>query len=404
MTIVNDAFELLFGTSLKRSAGLTSGWPFLGFGGASTKAGQKINSESSLKISAFWCGVNTIASSLAILPKHIMQDKGGRKLPVIGHPVDYIIHRQPNNFMTAFSFWFSFAICILLKGNGYACIVRNAAGAIIRLVLWDPSDVTPIESGGELFYRHKGEKLPYLAADVFHVPNFCLNGINGRSVLQYAGDSMGVSLAADEFAASAYSDGGLSFGVLETEKELNTKGKENIRKIHSRTLDAGDKHKLAVFDEGMKYKRISITPQESEFIKAKATGVEDIARWLNIPLHKLHAPGEGGYNFLVQMSIEYLQSAVMPLGQKIKEEAQRKLLSPKENETGFYVFMNYRKLLEADPKARAQYYKDLFFVKAINSNEIRALEDMNPYEGGDEFLQMSNLLSQAEINKKLQDA
>lgn len=356
-----------------------------------------MDADNSLKISAFWCGVTTIANSLAILPKHVMQKRDGKMERVAAHPVDFIIHNEPNTYMTAFSFWFSFAINLLMKGAGFAGIIRNGNGDIVRMELWATHEVVIIEHKNQLFYKYKGNV--YFSHEVYHVPNFSFNGVNGRSVIQYAADNMGTTLAADEFAASSYEDKGISFGILETDKELNEKGKANLSKIFGQSLNTGDKHRLSVFDEGMKYKRISLTPAESEFIAAKASGVEDIARWLNIPLHKLHTPGEGGYNFLVQMSIEYVQSAVLPLGQKIKEEAQRKLLSDTEKKSGHYIFLNYRKLLEADPSSRAQYFKDMVYIKAMNPNEVRAAEDMNPYDGGDEFLQMTNMQTQEQIKK-----
>lgn len=398
MNLLNSAFVSMASTPLKRSVGDTPAWPFLR-NLTTTQNGKRIDVDHSLKISAFWCGVNTIANSLALLPKHVMQKRGKNREVINDHPVDFLIHNEPNARMTAFSFWFSYAVCILIKGAGYARIHRNGNGDIFALELWNPTDVAILDYNGQLFYTHKGKT--YLSDEVYHVPNFCMNGITGRGVLQYAADNMGISLAADEFASNSYDNKGVSYGVLETDKELNPNGKDFVRKMFNQSLDTNDKHRLTVFDEGMKYKRITLTPQESDFIKAKASGVEDIARWLSIPLHKLHAPGEGGYNFLVQMSIEYIQTAVLPLGQKIKEEAQRKLLSDKEKKDGHYIFMNYRKLLEADPAARAQYFKDMTYIKAISPNEVREFEDLNPYDGGDEFLQMTNLQTQTEIQNNL---
>jgi HK97 family phage portal protein len=400
MNLLNSAFVSMAGNPLKRAAGDTPSWPFLR-NLTTTQNGKRIDVDHSLKISAFWCGVNTIANSLALLPKHVMQKRDKNREIIKDHPVDFIIHNEPNARMTAFSFWFSFTVCILIKGAGFARIVRNGNGDVSALELWNPTDVSILDYNGQLFYSHKGNT--YLSEEVYHVPNFCMNGITGRGVLQYAADNMGISLAADEFASNSYDNKGVSYGVLETDKELNPNGKDFMSKMFNQSLNTEDKHRLTVFDEGMKYKRITLTPAESDFIKAKASGVQDIARWLCIPLHKLHAPGEGGYNFLVQMSIEYIQTAVLPLGQKIKEEAQRKLLSETEKKEGHYIFMNYSKLLEADPKARAQYFKDMVYIKAMNPNEVRELEDLNPYKGGDEFLQMTNLQTQQQIKKETEN-
>jgi len=389
---------------VNRSAGSLSEYPPLfNYPGAlsTTKEGKKINHNSAFKISAFWGGINTIANSLALLPKSIYKATDKERTRATAHPVDYLIHSEPSELMTAFSFWFTMAVSLLVRGNAYALITRNASGRVLDFRYLDPTQVNPVLYEGALYYKYGDQVLN--AMEVIHLTNFTLNGIYGRSVLEYAADSMGISLGSMEYAANAYSDRGVSYGVLESDQEINDIGRKNLNTIFNNAMNNGDKYKLAIFDEGLKYKSITLTPSESKFIEAQAQGVEDVARWLSIPLHKLHTKGEGGYNFLVQMSIEYLQTAVMPIGQKIKEELERKVLTPQERKAGYYVQLNYKKLLEADPKARAQYYKDMVFMGAMSRNEVRALEDFNPFEGGDEFLQMSNLMNPAQIDNTLKN-
>ena len=241
--------------------------------------------------------------------------------------------------------------------------------------------------------------------EMFHVPGFTFDGKVGISVIRYAADNLSMNLSADAFAVDAYDDRAITYGVIETETTgLNESGKKNLKKIFEANLDTGKKNRVTVLDDGMKYKPISLSPQEAMFIEAKASGVADIARWLNIPLHKLHVSGEGGYNFLVQMSMEYLQATIQPLAEQIKQEVERKLITEGGKSAGEYAYFNYKKLLEVDPKTRAEYYKNMVYIKAMNPNEVRKLEDMNPYDGGDDFLQMANMMTEEQIKKELQDA
>jgi len=164
-----------------------------------------------------------------------------------------------------------------------------------------------------------------------------------------------------------------------------------------------NKHRAAVLDEGMQYKRIGLNPEESKFIETYASGTEDIARWLHIPNHKLRIKGEGGYNSMVQMEQDYLQSAVKPIAQKIKEELDFKLFTNSEKEKSIAIDQNFKILLQVDPKSRAEYYKSMVFLKAMTPNEIRVLESLNPYDDGNQFLQMSNLLNEEQMKKLLAD-
>lgn len=56
-----------------------------------------------------------------------------------------------------------------------------------------------------------------------------------------------------------------------------------------------------------------------------------------------------------------------------------------------YVKFNLNGLLRGDIQARAAFYTAMRNVGGMNGNEIRSLEDMNAYEGGDIFtLQSAN--------------
>lgn len=398
MNLFNDSIQKL-ATQNRSFAASTQ--PILGsLGGLINSSATSVNTKTSLKLSAFWCGINTITDSIALLPKQIYNKTEGKRTHLKEHPVDYVIHKEPNRCMTAFNFWKTISGTALLKGNGYAKIIRDGNGNLKELQLIPFEAVTVYLYQNELFYKVAGEKKLLLSDEVLHIPGFSFNGITGMGVVQAAAQNLGASLEAEKFAAQSFTDRGVSYGVIEIEGDVSKKGKENLANIVDHNLSDSRKHKVTVLDEGMRYKKIALSPAETQFIETKASGIEDIARWLKIPLHKLHTKGEGGYNFLVQMSIEYLQTAVMPLAHPIKEEIERKLLTKKEKQNGNFCFINYRKLLEADPKARAQYYKDLWFIRAINSNEIRELEDMNPYEGGNDFLQPANMLSELQLQNQ----
>ena len=389
--------------SIQRTAGLSGLLSSIVYPKAKTTPGLEVNPTTSMKISGFFCGVKNITDAIAMLPFRVYQKEGKSKELQDSHNIDEIIYSAPNRKMVAFQFWKAMATAIIIKGNAYAQIIRDGAGRVRELNFIHPEDVQVYEYEGELYYKVKGQRSMLFDYEIFHVPGFSWNGITGIGVIKYAADNLGLSLAADEFGTESFANKGVTYGAVETDKSLNDIGKRNIRSLVAGDLQADTLHRVAVLDEGMKYKPIGITPQEAQFIESKAQGVEDIARWLNIPLHKLHAKGEGGYNFLVQMDIEYMKSTIMPLVVPILQEIMKKLMDPQERSLGYYVHADYNYLLKADPKSRAQYYKDLVMVKAMSPNEVRELEEMNPYEGGDEYLQMVNMITDEQYKKKLEN-
>lgn len=80
-----------------------------------------------------------------------------------------------------------------------------------------------------------------------------------------------------------------------------------------------------------------------------------------------------------------MEFATFTLAQDIKmwEEELNKKLFRNENRYKEYVEFNITALLRADAKSRSEFYKGLFSVGSIDPNEIRKLENMPAYEGGD---------------------
>lgn len=381
------------------SGGTTSGTSGLNwFGGARTEAGAKINQNSALTISAFYCAVNTIADSYALLPKTVYKVSGKNTDRDTTHPVDYIIHCEPNKKLTASVFDSIMILSYFMRGNAFALIKRNNAGVVIAKEFMDPDKVSVNIYEDELYYTYNG--VTYNSSEVFHVPAFCFNGLVGKSIIHYAADSMGSALGAQTFHGQKFNNKGLSLGVLESEKVVAKENKQLLQQGFSNAMQSQDPYRVAVLDEGMKYKQITLTSEQAKVFETMGFGVADVCRWFRIPLHKLHVKGEGGYNFIVQMSIEYLHTAIMPIAEKFRKESNRKLFTKKEREQGYSVHHNYNRLLQADPKARAQYYKDLTTIKAITPNEIRKLEGYNPFDkGGDEPLQMVNMQTDSQMQK-----
>ncbi|HET8885227.1 MAG TPA: phage portal protein [Salinimicrobium sp.] len=384
----------------KRSAGSSTGWTSF-FPFKLTEAGKSVNTNSALTISAFYCAVNTIANSIALLPMSVYKKDGKTRMHSADHAADYLLYREPNSYMTAFTFKFIMAVAVLMRGNAYALIVRDNSGNISAYQYLDPDQVSVVDYQGQLYYKFKGQT--FSASEIIHIPGFSTDGICGKSIIEHAADNLGVSLTAQKFGSDSLTDRGISQGVLESELTVKVEKKKEISAAFSSAMSSGQKHRAPLLDEGMKYKPITLSPKDAQFIETYANGIADIARWFSMPLHKLHVSGEGGYNYLVQMSIEYLQTAVMPLGEKFKQEFERKSFTPSERKIGVYIHINYSKLLQADPKSRAQFYKDQYYLGAISANEIRELEDRNPRDGGDDFVQMSNVLNEMQLKKQLQD-
>ena len=164
-----------------------------------------------------------------------------------------------------------------------------------------------------------------------------------------------------------------------TEKTQKDAVREEWEKVHSGSANA---HKIAVLDYGMKYQALSISQKDAMFIEQQTQTVEDVARYFGVPLYKLQS-GKQSYNSNEQNAIEY-QGRLQPRVSQMEEEQTWKLLQAYEVDGGIEIRYNMMAMLRSDQASRAGYYQKMWQIGAYSDNDILALEDMPPVDGGDE--------------------
>jgi len=82
----------------------------------------------------------------------------------------------------------------------------------------------------------------------------------------------------------------------------------------------------------------------------------------------------------------------MPWLNRIEQEFTRKLFYEDEKPAYFAEF-NVEGLLRGDVKARAEYYRIMWNIRAVSANEIRGKENFNPYANGDDHYRPINMES-----------
>lgn len=130
----------LFKARDKPSNALGSRYAFL-FGG--TPAGKPVNEQTAMQMTAVYSCVRILAETLAGLPLHVYRYNGsGGKEKNLKHPLYRLLHDEPNPEMTSFAFRETLMSHLLLWGNAYAQIIRNARGEVVALYPLMPNKMT----------------------------------------------------------------------------------------------------------------------------------------------------------------------------------------------------------------------------------------------------------------------
>lgn len=364
-----------------------------------TGTGTKATPETALTLSAFYNAIDILSDDIAKLPKSVFKKEDKDRNKVDQHEINYLLSVRPNPKMSPYSFWKTIETLRLIKGNAYVQIIRNAStGKQIAWYILKNEDVKVLETNENLYYKHKEQLID--SADILHFKGFSLDGKVGVGVVTYAANQLGVSLEAQAYGTTIYKNRGLSYGVIESDLDVDDDNKKLISEGFTSKLAANSPHVAPVLDEGFKYKSIAITPAETQFLETNKNGIIEVCRWLNIAPHKLKELNNANYSNIYQQSIEHVQDSVLPRVMAAEQELNYKCFSTKEQES-LYTKFNISVLLRGDLTAKSQFYTAMVYASIYTPNEVRALEDMNPIDGLDEPLQPVNMQALSMANELL---
>lgn len=101
------------------------------------------------------------------------------------------------------------------------------------------------------------------------------------------------------------------------------------------------------------------------------------------------------YGNLEQKFLEFQTNTILPIAIAIEQKLEQKLLTSKEKEN-LIIKLQFNALLRADLKTKSEHYKNMWGIGSLSPNEIRSNEDMNSYDGGDNYFMQ---LSYAPVNR-----
>ena len=262
-----------------------------------TLSGERVDEKSAMQIATVYACVRLLAETVASLPLHLYKftEKGDGKEKATEHPLYKILYRQANPEMTSFSFREAMMTHLLLWGNAYAQIVRDGKNGILGLYPLLPENVEIDRAeNGELFYTYHAytDEVPgehdkdiiFQRDEILHIPGLGFNGLVGFSPIAMMKNALGTTLAVEKYGSSFFKNGAQPAGVLEHPGVL-----KDPQKIRDNWMNAyggaGNAHKVAVLEEGMAYKPISLPPEDSQFLSTREFGVEEICRIFRVPPH-----------------------------------------------------------------------------------------------------------------------
>lgn len=363
-----------------------------------------VSEEGALNLSAVWACVRILSETVGTLPIHLYKRCADGRVRDYAHPC-YGLLKQPNSYNCRFDLMHHLMVSVALWGNGYARIYRDEFHRPSHLKFLHPTSVEPVydEGNDTLYYRiDSGEII--VNDEVIHIKNLSTNGYKGKSPIAVHRDNLSLTMAAQEYGEKFFNQGGNMSGVFKYPSTLKPDAYERLKRdLITQSVGLNKAHLPLLLEGGMQYERISIPPEDAQFIATRKFQKTEITTIYGVPPHMIADLERATNNNIEHQGMEFVTYCLMPYLVRIEEEFNRKLLRTDEF-SNYYFKFNPNGLLRGDAKTRSEYYKNMNFIGAMSANEVRGYEEMNSYEGGDEyFVQLNMQPVQQAINPQTDD-
>lgn len=364
---------------------------------ANSDAGIVITQDKMLTISTVWACARLISETIATLPLSMYERTSAGKRVASTHPLQMIIHDQPNPGTTAAVHWEATVAAMLLRGNARSEKLM-VGGRLVGLRFLHPDRLScSLRSDGKREWRYvdsDGRQRIIPDSRIWNIPGFSLDGETGVSVVQYGANVFGGALAADMVANKTFKNGLHPTVYFKYPTTLRAEQRQEAREAIQKISGALNSGAPAILEAGMEAGTIGINPADAQLLESRAFSVEEICRWFRVPPFMVgHAEKSTSWGTgIEQQMIGFLTFTLAPWLRRIEQAISKDLLSPAER-LRYYPKFSVEGLLRADSQARAQFYSSMVNNGIYTRDEVRELEDREPMGGNAAVLTVQTALA-----------
>jgi HK97 family phage portal protein len=368
------------------------------FGAVPSASGQYVAPSNALQIASVYACVRVISETISTLPVHVYRRTDSGHELVRDHPAAKLLEQGPNDEMSRVDLFETLVGHVLLWGNGYAEVNRSVVdGSLVSIWPMRPDQTVPSRnSRSALVYQSvadDGTLVRRRADRVLHIRGLSFDGLLGYSPVTLARETLGMAKATEFYGARFFANDSRPGGVLQMDGQLSPDAIERLKvtweAAHSNTM--GNAHRVAVLENGLTWQSIGMPNDDAQWLETRKYTRSEIAGIYRVPAHMINDLDNATFSNIEQQSLDFSKFCITPWCVRIEESLNRTLFTDSERGR-FEVKFNLNGLERGDLTSRTQAYATARQNGWMTANEIRALEDMNPIEGGDELLVNGNMV------------
>lgn len=361
--------------------------------GSLSAAGQAVTPERAMRVATVYACVRILAESIAQLPCKIYKRGADDSQELVDSGPLFDLLHFPNAWQNSFEFREYLMACLCLRGNFYA-LKTARRGAVIELLPLRPDAVSARRRNWEMLYTYtdaEGHTGTVGADRMLHVRGLSLDGIMGVSPIRYGRDAIGLAMATEKHGSLIFKNGARPGGVLIHPGHLSDEALEHLKLSWEAAHSGENTGRTAILEEGMKYESMSMTSEDAQYLETRQFQRNEICALFRVPPHMIGDLTKSSFSNITQQSLEFVKYSVLPWCRRIETAFWHGLLTDEQRRAGFRVEFLVDGLERADIKTRYESYSIAIQNGILSPNECRRLENRNPREGGDVFLQPLNM-------------
>jgi HK97 family phage portal protein len=370
------------------------------FGKPTTSYGS-ISPDIANNYSAWFSGRQQISQTIASLPLFLLKkDSADKRRPYLENSLFNVLRYRADGIRNAFMWKESMVHHLIDYGNSFSKIVRNDGNNIIALVLLNPRQMKIImDSTGKIFYMYReadSKETLYDRREILHVAGFGFDGIQGYSILDLAAESIALGLAEENFQARFVGKGTHLGGIFKLPNAIQEdKKQETLEALEKKFKGVNNSFNVMILEKGYEYEEMKgMALKDAEFLESRVFQIDEIARWLNMPPHKLKNLENATYDNITSEQISYLQDTIRPWLVRIEEQLMSQLV-PRKNMRTVEIEFSVEELLKTDIETLNKALEIQRRNGIITANDWRLKIGRNPIDGevGKTFFQPVNFFA-----------
>lgn len=365
---------------LRRSKGIQYSTP----SSYAEDAASTVTYDSAMQLSAVWACVKLLSETVASLPLTVYKTTSEGRKPHDTHALTLLFSGKVNRYQTKVEFFETVLLNLVINGNAY-CVITRSGDRIISLLPIMSAQVEPMMlDDGSMVYNYTNDSgiAVFAAENIWHL-KLMGNGTVGMSPLAYQRNSLGIAQAAETAVTKIYRNGAKPSGVLSIDRLLKPEQRDQIRANFGSMTTSND-DRLMVLEAGMKFDKVSLSPQDIELLASRKFQISEVCRWYGVPSVMVNDNnGTSVWGSGIEQVMQgFYKLTLRPLLEKIEASIMVNLLTPVER-SRMEVAFDFDALLRADLKSRYESYRLGISSGLMTPNEARAAEHLPAQEGGD---------------------